>query len=280
LGNYMKQIIFVILLSFSATAFAQQSDSSIDDIEGLFQEEEEQVVRRDEKEVKKIETKAEEKKIEEISDLKRLETFSNIAVIQKRFLPKTGRFEFNVSGGTNLNDAFFVGNGVGARLGYYFREKWGIEAVYSIIQNKNRDVTNELLTRGVNTEGSVSTDGYYGLDLKWTPIFGKFAYFNEKIIPFDLYFTFGLGITDPRIAKSSLSNRQVDVTSPYTIKIGTGQIFALTKWMAFRWDLSMHMISAETTVLENNVSSTSSSFNNNLFLNVGLSFFFPEASYR
>jgi outer membrane beta-barrel protein len=277
----MKQIIFVVLLMIATVSSVYaQNDASIDEIEGLFAEEEEQTVRRDERELKQIEAKKQEKKVEEMSDLKRLETFSDIAVIQKRFLPKTGRFEFYVSGATNLNDAFFVGNGVGARFGYYFREKWGIEGVFSHFQNQNRDVTNELLTKGVNTEGSVSTDGYVGLDLKWTPIFGKFAYFNNKIIPFDLYFTVGVGQTTPRIAESALSSRALDVVSPYTIKFGTGQIFAITKWMAFRWDLSMHMINTETTVTEGSVSSTNSAFNNNLFLNVGLSFFFPEAKYR
>jgi outer membrane beta-barrel protein len=277
----MKQIIFVVLLMIATVSSVHaQNDASIDEIEGLFAEEEEQTVRRDERELKQLEAKKQEKKVEEMSDLKRLETFSDIAVIQKRFLPKTGRFEFYVSGATNLNDAFFVGNGVGARFGYYFREKWGIEGIFSHIQNQNRDVTNALLTEGVNTEGSVSSDAYVGLDLKWTPIFGKFAYFNNKIIPFDMYFTIGAGQTTPNIAVSSRGNRQLDVVSPYTIKFGTGQIFAITKWMAFRWDLSMHMINTETTFTEGSVSSTNSAFNNNLFLNVGLSFFFPEAKYR
>ncbi len=287
LGCYMKQIIFVFLLSFSSFAFAQDnSDSSIDDIEGLFNREEAQEERRAEQEARRQERDQKaEKEIDpkEIEDLKQLETFDDIAVIQKRYLPKTGRFEFYIAGGTNLNDAFFVGNGLSARFGYHLKEKWAIEGIYSFIQNDNRDVTNELLEAGVNTEGSVSTDGYYGIDLKWTPIYGKYAYFNEKIIPFDLYFSVGIGKTDPKLAASSSPTETFAVESPYTLKFGTGQIFAITKWMAFRWDMSLHMIQAKTTVSDpsnGQILREDESLSSNLFLNVGLSFFFPEANYR
>ncbi len=283
----MKYIMFVILLSCYSTAFAQDKDPSIDEIEGLFQEEAQQDERRAEQEARRNARRAKEKEKEEqpkeVEDLKELETFSNIAVIQKRYLPKTKRFEFYIAGGTNLNDAFFVGNGLNSRLGFNFSEKWGIEAMYSFIQNDNRDVTNELLERGVTTEGSVATDSYYGVDIKWTPIYGKYSYFNEKIIPFDLYFSLGFGMTDPRIAASSGGANVATVDSSYTVKFGTGQIFAITKWMAFRWDLSLHMIQATTEVRNRNSNtliSEDDSLYNNLFLNVGLSFFFPEARYR
>lgn len=284
----MKYIIFIFLLCLTPMTFAQnKSDSSIDEIEGLFKEDADEESRLDERsnqaQAKQNDKKEKEKTPEEIEDLKRLETFSNIAVIQKRYLPKTKRFEFYAAGGTNLNDAFFVGNGLNARLGYNFTEKWGIEGMYTYIQNSNRDVTNTLLQKGVTTEGSVSTDSYYGVDIKWTPIYGKYAYFNEKIIPFDLYFSFGVGKTDPRIAASSTGGNISSVTSPYTIKVGTGQIFAITKWMAFRWDMSFHMIQAKTETRDattNALVSQGNSMNNNLFLNVGLSFFFPEANYR
>lgn len=309
----MKHIIFIVLLSLTSVAFAQEEleqpetqesqeapeldvpsagepATTPDDIEGLFNEDASQPEASEPvppvAEVEPKESaKDKEPEPEEISDLKKLETFADIAVIQKRYLPKTGRFEFYVGGGTNLNDAFFVGNGVSARLGYNFKEKWGVEGIYSYIQNDNRDVTNELLKRGVNTEGSVSTNGYYGVDLKWTPIYGKYAYFNEKIIPFDLYFTLGVGKTDPKFVNSSAQNsRQIDVVSPYTVRVGTGQIFAITKWMAFRWDIAMHFIAADTTTTITTGTQTSkttnSEMNNNLFLNIGLSFFFPEANYR
>lgn len=282
----MIQKFLVILLSLTTViAFAQEdssenSDSSIDQIEGLFNEDEGAEEREEPQQAQAEEKQEPEKEVKSISDLKELETFSDIAVIQRRYLPKTGRFELYVAGGTNLNDAFFVGNGVNLRLGYYFREKWGAEFVYSYIQNDNRDVTNELLNRGINTEGMVSTNSFYGIDLKWTPIYGKYAYFNEKIIPFDLYFSLGFGMTEPKIGNSVAGSTTVSIDTAPTVRLGTGQIFAITKWMAFRWDLSWHFFNATSTITQNTGTSKSEELHNNLFLNVGLSFFFPEAKYR
>lgn len=280
----MIHILFVLLLSLTSTTFAQEGSSSkeasIDEIEGLFREDADEYDRQDEVDTRRVEKKAPEKNIKKFSDLKKLETFSDIAVIQKRYLPKTGRFEFFIAGGTNLNDSFFVGNGLSARLGYNFKEKWGAELIYSYIQNENRDVTNELLNRGVTTEGMVSTNSFYGIDLKWTPIYGKYAYFNEKIIPFDLYFSLGFGMTEPKIGNSTAGSSTVSVDTAPTLRLGSGQIFAITKWMAFRWDLSWHFFNAKSTITTGSAQSSTEELHNNLFLNLGLSFFFPEANYR
>ena len=277
----MKYIIVLLLLTLTPCLFAQEDrdtdakdNAKIDEIEGLFEDEgEKEVVRSAQRS-----QPAQEKKVvpKKVSELKILETFSDIAVIQRRFLPKTGRFEAYIAGGTNLNDAFFVGNGLQGRFGYYLSERWGIEAVASLFNNSDREVTQELKDRGVQTLGQVSTDTFYGIDIKWTPIYGKYAYFNEKIVPFDLYFSFGLGITDPKIGEPEEgSNLTVqDPGQPLTIRFGTGQIFALTKWMAFRWDLSWHFFNVQSPIDD------SESLQNNLFLNLGISFFFPEAKYR
>jgi len=279
----MKTLLLALLLSFSFSSWSQEEDpdadqkqeKQINEIEGLFendaQEEERRVVTKQRR--KKVKKSDAPKTIE---DLKILESFDDIAVIQRRYLPKSGRFEFYIAGGTNLNDAFFVGNGVQARFGYYLTERWGLEGVYSLFSNSDREVTKELSERGVDTQGQVATDSFYGLDLKWTPIYGKYSYFNEKIVPFDLYFSLGLGITDPRRGKQSkeVTVEFEDPGKPLTLRLGTGQIFALTKWMAFRWDLSWHFFNIQSPL------TGQEELENNLFLHVGLSFFFPEAKYR
>jgi len=275
----MKKIILISLLFFSTFVFGQnedEEDNSVDEIEGLFKEDADSNERRERLERSKNQ-RGKEIVPKDISDLKTLETFSDIAVIQKRYLPKTGRFELYAAGVTNLNDAFFFGNGINLRLGYNFLEKWAVEAMYSYIQNSARDVTNELLEQGVTTEGSLSTDNYVGIDLKWTPIYGKYAYMDEKIIPFDFYFTLGAGMTTPKLVSSSDGDSAPPtVESPYTLRLGTGQIFAINKWMAFRWDLANHFVYSKS----DKNGEKEDQWNNNLFLSIGLSFFFPEAKYR
>jgi outer membrane beta-barrel protein len=199
-----------------------------------------------------------------ISDLSKLDPFSDVAVIQRRFLPKTGRFEAFGGATVVMNDAFFLNYGLNGRLAYYFRERYGVEFVGSLLTNTTRQVTDDLRNkRNVITTAFVTPTNYFGLDFKWVPVYGKMSWRNHKIVPFDLYFSLGLGSTTTNQGGSAP-----------TLHLGTGQVFAKTKGMAFRWDFSWNMF--------NTTSSTGggSALYNNLFLSLGMSFFFPEATYR
>ncbi len=202
-----------------------------------------------------------------VADLANLAEFKDIAVIQKRFLPKTGRFEG--FGGINgiLNDKFFMSFGLNGRLAYFFNERWAIEGLFMALATGEKSVTRDLREkRGVLTTNFVSPTNYYGLDVKWTPIYGKMSFINRKITPFDLYFSAGAGFTSTNHGGSEP-----------TLHLGTGQIFAITKSAAFRWDFSWNFYSATSNTL--GAPKTSSTYNN-LYLTIGASFFFPEATYR
>jgi len=199
-----------------------------------------------------------------VSDLSKLDPFSDVAVIQRRFLPKTKRFEAFGALSLVMNDAFFLNYGVNGRLAYYFRERYGVEFVASALANTTRQVTDDLRNKlGVVTTAFVTPTSYFGLDFKWVPIYGKMSWRNKNIIPFDLYFSLGGGSTTTNQGGSAP-----------TLHLGTGQVFAKTQSMAFRWDFSWNMF--------NTTSSTGggSSLYNNLFLSLGVSFFFPGATYR
>jgi outer membrane beta-barrel protein len=204
--------------------------------------------------------------IKDISDLVKLSPFEDVAMIQKRYLPKTKRFEFFGGLSGILNDAFFLGVGVNGRFGYNFMEKYGIEGVLLLLNTSERAVTQDLRDkRGVTTQSLVSAESYYGIDFKYTPVYGKMAYKNRSITPFDLYFSLGFGLTSTNQG-----------TSAPTLHLGTGQIFARSKSVAYRWDFSWNFYNAESNV----ATQKSSSLYNNLLLTVGMSFFFPEATYR
>lgn len=210
-------------------------------------------------------TKSGEVEMKGVSDLANLSEFKNIAVIQKRFLPKTGRFEG--FGGLNgiLNDKFFVTFGGSLRLAYFFNERWAVEGIGMAFATGEKSVTKGLKDRGVVTTNFVSPTTYYGLDVRWTPVYGKMSFVNRRITPFDLYFSAGAGIT----------NTNQGGAEP-TIHLGTGQIFAITKAAAFRWDFSWNFYNATSGV----AGAKQNSLYNNLLVTVGASFFFPEATYR
>ncbi len=258
--------IFLVVFSHSKSVHAQAEDEVSDDIEALFnQEAKRNESDRRKKESSRTQDKASQEKIKDLGGLVRLAPFNDVAIIQKRFLPKTGRFEFFGGGSTNLNDAFFFNIGLVGRAGYYITEKWSLEGILMYLGTEKRSVTEDLkVQKGVLTDSLITPEMFYGVDVKWSPIYGKYSFLDEKIIPFDLYFSAGLGITE--------TNQEGQ--SPMTIHLGTGQIFAISKSFALRWDFSWNFYTTKSSV------SGKDELTDNLFITIGASFFFPEAKYR
>ncbi len=199
----------------------------------------------------------------EFSTLGQLAPFSEVSVIQKRFLPKTGRFIASLQGAVVTNNAFFNSYGGTARLGYYLTETWGLDIDYTGFTTSARDITRELEDEvNVTTTSLVFVNNVVGLNLVMVPIYGKMSWFNNSIVPFDLYFSAGYGA----------SNTSAGSNLP-TLHLRTGQVFAVTKSFALRWDFSFDVF----TTKDEQEKSTA---NNNLYMTLGASFFFPGAKYR
>jgi len=262
--HILKSISCVVALLVASSAFAQEG---VDDIEGLFNKDEQQQNSVDVKvrpdEGAKVPAAPSGAEMKGISDLGKLSEFDDIAVIQKRYLPKTGRFEAYIAPSLVLNDAFFSEYGVNARINYSFSERYCLELPFFFLTSSTRDVTEGLYKRGVTTTSFVTPKSYYGLDFRWTPVYGKMAFGQGKIVPFDLYFSAGVGLTSTTQGANEAS-----------LHLGTGQIFARTKSTAYRWDFSWNMFTAQPQP------TSSRSFYNTLFISVGMSFLFPEATYR
>lgn len=212
------------------------------------------------------------KNVTSLTDLATLAPFEDIAVIQRRFLPKSKRFEFSGVLFTNLNNPFFNAIGGGARVAYYFSERWALEGLFTYASTTTRQVTDDLAAptngrAGITTDNIVTSEGYMGGSIKWNPIYGKITWLNKAIVPFDLNFNAGAGVTKTSTGRSEP-----------TIHLGTSQVFAWSKSTAFRWDLMWNMYQATVTY---KTSGRQESLNqNDLFLGIGMSFYFPEATYR
>lgn len=259
--------------------------NEVEDIENLFKEEDVKEERRLKRSSSEKTSSSKEAKPTRLENLNELKPFENVAVIQKRFLPKTGRFEALIGAATSVNDDYFTSYGLHGGLAYHFSERWAIEGVLKWFESSNSSAANDLLETGIVTNGLVGTELYYGANIRWTPIYGKFAYFDEKIIPFDHYFAVGVGQTSTVTGASSEASLEVQNADEeaFTIHLSTGQILALTKWMAFRWDVSWHFYENTSPIVTGGSVATQGGDKdnyNNIFFSVGLSFFFPEANYR
>ena len=207
----------------------------------------------------------------ELKDLSHLVPFRDVSVIQKKYLPKTGRMQLYGALGLTTNTPWF--NNYGARLGfsYYFTESFGLELSGIFISSSEREVAKEIREYNhLRPDQFIYTKGYYGLDLVWVPIYGKLSYVDNRIIPFDMYFTVGGGL-------SNTNSQERDVP---TLHIGTGQVFALSKSWAFRWDYSFNIFQATPLQDVSATTTASKGSYNDLILTAGISFFFPEASER
>lgn len=243
-------------------AAAQEDNSEVESLYDDFSQREKRRRTR-----RKRQRRAKEKSITSLSELADLSPFEDVAVIQRRFLPKTGRFDISMNAMSSINNPFFNNLGLGLRGTYYFQEKYGLELNYLFLSNSDRSVTTNLENkRNVRTQSLTTPKNYMGAAFKWTPVYGKMTFLNHKIVPFDISFVGGGGLTATDNGNSEP-----------TVSIGTGQVFALTKSMALRWDFLWNFYQAQST------DSNGEPIKNNqddLFISVGLSFFFPEAKYR
>jgi outer membrane beta-barrel protein len=210
-----------------------------------------------------VEVKAPEPtKVDAVTDLSKLSSFSDVAVMQRKYMPKTERFQFNTGISSTVNDPWNSSFGLNLRSAYGFNEAWGIELQGLFMTTNQSIAAQELQTQHtvVNVKSSFgSLVSYYGGHVMWTPMYGKLSLFNKRIIQFDMYFTAGGGITNMDGGP---------VSSAPTVSFGTGQILALTRSVAFRWDLTWNMYTTPNGTVSN------------LFLNFGSSFYLPEAEYR
>jgi outer membrane beta-barrel protein len=183
-------------------------------------------------------------------------------VLQKNYMPKTERFM--VFGGLSFlpTDVFYKTAGLQARVSYHFSETWGAEITGLFLGSGRSSELTAVESQGVSVQNLVSPKSYIGLDVYINTIYGKAAFLERKIVPFEVYFSGGIGKMTTALSQG------LD-----TLHLGVGQLFSLSRSQAFRIDLSL--LSYKSLTVTNEYQLT-----NNLLLTVGYGHFMPEAKYR
>lgn len=221
------------------------------------------------------EQRAEASKPLTFQELPRLSPFSEVSVIQKKFMPKTNRFQ--LYGGVDFltNNPFFDTYGFNGRFAFFFSEFIGVELNFWRHSVSPRTITTDLESKhGITTKTMLSSLGYFGGSLIFVPFYGKMTFIDKRIIPYDLYVSVGAGQTE---------TSYLDKSAP-SIHIGTGEIFALSKSFAWRWDFSNIMYTARapdvTADSKSLVDTGKKRSISDLYLGIGLTILFPGARYR
>jgi outer membrane beta-barrel protein len=129
---------------------------------------------------------------DDLYDFSWLDTDKEVYVLQNRKFRKAGRLTAAVGYGFTTSGAFVDSNAIQGRVGFFFKEEWGFEGVYS--KNSGDENDTALTVRNPGGAGSVPfrriVESYYGGLLVWSPFYAKINTFN-KIIYLD--WTLGLG---------------------------------------------------------------------------------------
>ena len=221
-------------------------------------------------------------KVKEVSDLSRLSPFDDIAVIQKRFLQKTGRWESGVSLMSILNNKFFYLMGGSLRLGYFIREKHGLGLLgYGVIYY-DKLFASQLQgdPNRITAFNYIAPRFFGGIYYRWTPVYGKFSFLNTQIHYFDMSFDLGLGATN---IISAIKNKNIPAdwtpTLPVapTLRLSAGQVFALDKNKGVSWDVTYYLYIYD---LKNRQGETQRQDAHDLSLSFGFNYYFPEVRSR
>jgi outer membrane beta-barrel protein len=121
----------------------------------------------------------------------------------------------------------------------------------------------------VNGKGTGQINFLGAVDVQWTPVYGKFNLFAEWVLHFDLY-----GILGPAFVsyKGPPPSGQTGSASDFTVggEVGIGMRFFFNKWMTLRLELRDDIYGEKSPT-----PSGGTAVQNQLFIDVGIGFFFP-----
>ncbi len=118
-----------------------------------------------------------------------------VAVVQSRRFPKVGRWELAPFVGVIPNDAFVTHLPVGVRLVRHTSEHSALEVGASGTIDLDTPLREHLLREDANLDATVRDRQRARLDLAWvySPIYGKFAWLNRRVVYVDVSLVAGAG---------------------------------------------------------------------------------------
>ncbi len=230
--NIISFLLATSLFSLNLQAQDSQEDDEIKSVEG---ELEKNIPVRSERSAPTTSVVGKKQDALLIDGAKEAKAKSNIVVIQKNYMPKSGRF--SASGGLTLfpSDVFFKTFGAQLKLGYHLSETWGAELTGILLTSSKSTELQDLEAKQSVTASSLATlKNYFGANIYFSNSYGKYALSDRKIFPFEIYQTLGIG--------SVLTDKSA---SP-AISLGVGQLLSLSRNDAIRLDLSLLFYQTET----------------------------------
>lgn len=240
--SILSSALYIVLVIICSQANAQTSNDEVGELESALE-------REDQLKQKKNKIPAKEFKQQiNYSDIKTATPFSDLAIVQKNYMPKTNRLQFNFGLALVPSDIFYNSIGGDLKLGFHFNETWGLELQGVFLSSSKAKATRDIESKqSVQVSNLVQLKSFLGANIYYSNIYGKTALWDRKIFPFEIYQTLGAGIV------------QTGLSSATGIRVGLGELFVLGKDSAVRLEISALFYNAKNIT-------GAQELNNSLFL--------------
>jgi outer membrane beta-barrel protein len=202
-----------------------------------------------------------------------------IPPVSGRLYSKAGKLEITPTANLSLNDAFFSKYFFGGKVGWHATETWSFSGSITTgfaratgstaVCPRNEGCQSATDAQLTQVPGELRT--MVGAEIGFSPVYGKLNAFAEKVIHFDLSFLLGADWIRYRGVQSATdANAGADpgVQSTFGAHVGLGTRVFLGRTTALRIEVKDYLYRAP--VLGSNT------IQNQLFTEIGLSFFLPS----
>lgn len=184
-------------------------------------------------------------------DFSWLDPDKEVFVLQNRKFRKAGRLHATAGYGYTTSGAFVDANALQARVGYFVKEEYGVEFVYS----KNSGEENSTATSVRNPGGPGSfpfrriVDSYMGGMFLWSPFYNKINTFN-KIVYMDWILGIGFAKIEETNNRNEITSSGGDLTATTESHTGLMWDIGAKFYISERWDLRIDLTSVNYKALE------------------------------
>jgi outer membrane beta-barrel protein len=216
-----------------------------------------------------------------------------IKPISGQLYTKEGRFEVTPSFDLSFNDAFLRKYFGGVKVGYHFTEFLSVGGTFAmgttaatgsaVVCPPNQGCHPASQEQLWQVPGAIRMMA--GAEVAWAPVYGKLNLAAEQVLHFDLavmagadYITHDEVLSRDAAEALSAAGGKPATTGTIGGHVGLGLRFYLNRFLAIRLDVKDYIYAVEVpNWIEGSGNQPRTDVQNQLFLELGLSFFFPSS---
>jgi outer membrane beta-barrel protein len=208
-----------------------------------------------------------------------------IPPVSAQLYRKAGRFEVAPTLNLSLNDAFYSKYFAGVKVDYHFFESISAGAYFATGLNTKAGSA-QVCPSGKGCHSASSEQMYQvpgnihmmgGVEAAWTPVYGKLNLFSTQVIHFDLGLMAGADWIQYQKVLGKAEAEAGDkpsLASTFGAHAGIGTRIYFSEWMAARLEFRDYIYRVSVPNWQEG-GSAKKDLQNQLFAELGVSFFFP-----